>query len=980
MSVTGTNPSGMKRLMLTVAIALLVAGWSSAGFSQSAEAIWVFDPDLYVKHVESAYINGDAVIDVVAAEYSNDYYGESSRVYAVDGLTGDEIWSYQLLDGARSMTVGDITNDGTVDVIVGASYDGSGLADGQVHAIDGKDGTELWTYSIGATIQSVVIGNFNGDVYPDVAAASFDDYIYAIDGHDGSILWTRLIGSIFVNDVDAADVNGDNIDDVAYVNEYLTGYDNYIGVLNGASGVPIWSETVTYISVDVMLEDIDDDGSLETIIGAMYGDDHGEVEVRNAADGEIEWTYNLGTVDHSNGRVLLYSHDVDEDGDLDLAVARYLGSNQIIVFDGTEPSPLFESEALDGYPRDIAFGDVTGNGTLNMVVAVYDRVQVLKAVGGIPVWYYSVGGTMSAVDVGDFDDDGMLDVAAVGGADISGSDPGKGIWALRTITSQVLWEFDFGSYGNEMTLGDLNNDDCLDAVVVNSTGTHAHAINGKNGQELWNWTATDNLFSVTIGDFDNDGQNDIATGGYDHIVTAINGSDGSVLWQFMNATNDFYRKCIKSMDVDEDGDVDVIAGCENNFVYALDGASGDQLWGTDCGGEINEVRIFDADGDGYDEVIAAVGGSAGVGRRVCVLNASDGNEEWHAELDNVVEDVAGAHSYVEGVDYFNIAAGVTPYSSKIAMVDGDSPHSNVWSTSIDIASNAQTIATGDVDLDGWADVAVPGRSTDKRVTVLDGETGAEMWYYETGGEVNTVLIADVDLDGFKEVIAGSDDQNVYVFDGSTGDLEWNYSTADDVIHLAVGDVNCDGNPNILCCTFGSDGIVYAFRSLAVEPNQAPATPSQPFGEIEPITQYTHAYSTFTADPDNDDIYYKWEVDAVEGTWDGPYTSGETAKLYQQWTVAGPHTLRVMAKDTYDQETGWSAVLDVTVYECGNVDAEGVVDIDDIVFLIEYVFQSGEAPYPVELGNADCEGVTDIDDIVYLIAYVFQGGPLPCVDC
>ncbi len=980
MLLNRTGLSGLRWLSVIAVVSLLVAGWSTAGFAQSAEAIWTLDPTLYCKHVETAYLNADDVIDVIASEYSNDYYDSPSKVYALDGLTGDTIWTYQLQDGARSMTIGDISNDGTVDVIIGASYNTSGTADGMVHAIDGKDGTQLWTYSIGSTIQSVVVGNFNGDVYLDVAAAAFDDYIYAIDGHDGSLLWDQLIGSLWVNDLDAGDVNSDNIDDIAYAHEYLTGFTNYIGVLNGASGLPIWDETVSFISTDAMLEDIDNDGSLEAIFGVLYDDDHGEITVRDAATGAVEWSYDLGTVDHYNGEVLLFAHDVDENGDLDLVVARYLGSNKLIVFDGDEPSPMFESEALSGYPRDVAFGDVTGNGTLNMIVAVYDRVQVLKAIGGVPVWYYSVAGTMASVGVGDFDDDGVLDVAAAGGADISGSDPGKGVWALRTVASQVLWEYDFGSYGNELALGDLNNDGCADAVVVNSSGHNATAINGANGQLLWQWTASDNLFAVTIGDFNGDGQNDVAVGGYDHVVTGLDGADGSILWQFTNGTDDYYRKSIKSMDVNSDGNVDVIAGCESNIVYAIDGESGDELWSTDCGGTVNEVRIFDVEGDGTAEVLVGVGGSAGVGRRVCVLNASDGLEKWHKEVANAVEHIAGAHSFVSGNDIYDIAVAVTPYSSQIAWVNGDAPHNEEWATPIDIASNSQSIATGDVNSDGWADVAVPGRSGDMRVTVLDGNTGLELWHYVTGGEVNTVLIADVDLDGFNEVIAGSDDQNVYVLDGATGDLEWSYSTADDVIHLDVADVNCDGNPNIVCCTFGSDGVVYAFRSLAVSPNQAPATPEQPFGEIEAITQYTYAYSTFTADPDDDDVYYKWEVDAVEGAWEGPYSSGETAKLYRQWTIAGPHAIRVKARDALDQETGWSSPLDVTVFECGNVNGAGGIDIDDIVFLIEFVFQGGTAPQPENLGDVDCVGGVDIDDIVYLIAYVFQGGALPCADC
>lgn len=63
--------------------------------------------------------------------------------------------------------------------------------------------------------------------------------------------------------------------------------------------------------------------------------------------------------------------------------------------------------------------------------------------------------------------------------------------------------------------------------------------------------------------------------------------------------------------------------------------------------------------------------------------------------------------------------------------------------------------------------------------------------------------------------------------------------------------------------------------------------------------------------------------------------------------------------------------------CGNVNGSGGIDIDDIVYLIAYVFQGGPAPSPVSIGDVNCSGGVDIDDIVYLIAYVFQGGNAPC---
>ncbi len=66
--------------------------------------------------------------------------------------------------------------------------------------------------------------------------------------------------------------------------------------------------------------------------------------------------------------------------------------------------------------------------------------------------------------------------------------------------------------------------------------------------------------------------------------------------------------------------------------------------------------------------------------------------------------------------------------------------------------------------------------------------------------------------------------------------------------------------------------------------------------------------------------------------------------------------------------------------CGDVDASGLDDIDDAVYLINYIFNGGNPPVVLEDGDVDCSGMIDIDDVVYLIVYIFASGPAPCADC
>jgi hypothetical protein len=66
---------------------------------------------------------------------------------------------------------------------------------------------------------------------------------------------------------------------------------------------------------------------------------------------------------------------------------------------------------------------------------------------------------------------------------------------------------------------------------------------------------------------------------------------------------------------------------------------------------------------------------------------------------------------------------------------------------------------------------------------------------------------------------------------------------------------------------------------------------------------------------------------------------------------------------------------------GDADASGYIDIDDVVYIIEYIFVSGPEPIPVPaVADADCLIEVDIDDVVYLIMYIFSGGDPPPCEC
>ncbi|MGB5139596.1 MAG: S8 family serine peptidase, partial [Candidatus Zixiibacteriota bacterium] len=69
-------------------------------------------------------------------------------------------------------------------------------------------------------------------------------------------------------------------------------------------------------------------------------------------------------------------------------------------------------------------------------------------------------------------------------------------------------------------------------------------------------------------------------------------------------------------------------------------------------------------------------------------------------------------------------------------------------------------------------------------------------------------------------------------------------------------------------------------------------------------------------------------------------------------------------------------LSVTGGIRGDANVDGIINISDPVYLINYIFSSGLQPPQLYDGDADANAIINISDAVYLIAYIFAGGPPP----
>ena len=72
------------------------------------------------------------------------------------------------------------------------------------------------------------------------------------------------------------------------------------------------------------------------------------------------------------------------------------------------------------------------------------------------------------------------------------------------------------------------------------------------------------------------------------------------------------------------------------------------------------------------------------------------------------------------------------------------------------------------------------------------------------------------------------------------------------------------------------------------------------------------YNFTTTDPDGDEVYYfiDWG-DQTNGSWIGPYPSGDKITKSHTWSTKGTYIIKAKAKDIYGNESDW-ATLSVTM--------------------------------------------------------------------
>ncbi len=174
-------------------------------------------------------VDGNGQLDFVVATWA--FGSDTSRVYAFRGDNHSLIWSKAIPDVMYHGTaVADFDKDNKAELVIGAY-------DGKLYMLNAEDGTEVWSYQANYYVGApAVIADLNNNCICDIIYC--DAWGVGALTALGSPLWYYTIpnyGTAF-RGVAIADINGDNIPDVAFGTSK-----GRVIVLNGNNGTEIWN-------------------------------------------------------------------------------------------------------------------------------------------------------------------------------------------------------------------------------------------------------------------------------------------------------------------------------------------------------------------------------------------------------------------------------------------------------------------------------------------------------------------------------------------------------------------------------------------------------------------------------------------------------------------------------------------------------------------------------------------------------------------
>jgi len=803
-------------------------------------------------------MNNDGVMDLMVSNSAGyfDFYENS-------GTVSSAVWEDQvtLIDiGSRAgADYEDIDGDGDLDVISSEADAEWARVYYNVGDASNPNISEEMTYASKTDISN----GFN----PDFFDMDNDGDLDLVTGEvNGYIRYWKNLGNNTHPDYefirtwyDAGDWSAPAMADIDNDGDYdLTWGRNNDGNLRQMENIgPTWSINWTLMHRNISADygdysradftDFDGDGDLDMLIGHSNGYIR---YLRN--DGNITdpvYTHIMRWDDVGDWAAPALG-DFDNDGDYDYVWGRNNDGNLRYYENTATNNSINFTKTTDNISDDRGdysmpyFGDLDNDGDLDMVVGHSDGIVKYYNNTGNATDYkftyvsnlFDVGG-WAAPALGDFDNDGDLDMITGRSDDYylryyeNNGTVNRPDWNL--ITTDFLG-YSIGREHNIPEIVDFDNDGDLDIITARYDGyIHYERNDGNVTDPSWtrveSWGDFGTHVSVAIGDFFNDGKNEMIVGNSDGIVNMYINNEVAPLynWDYLRGYNfgeggSYWMQDVgghsvtRMVDIDADGDMDLLIGntdgnikfYENNGLYTDNlSLSTYPTFRNQNSNFINHVtsnhlipRIDDMDNDGDLDLL--IGDSHGY-HLYYRNDGSPDNPNWVYQGNWIDTGSYSAPSYVDidGDGIKDLATGSNDGRTRIykntgtnespsfeyiyAYFAGDSD--SLWIEDIGAHSNPQLM---DWDSDGDLDM-VMGRddgsisiyenngfmnTSDKLARYPAYRYASDNWVNHISSSYLIPKYFDWDSDGDLDLFVGNSHGYIYYYrnDGSISNPNWVY--------------------------------------------------------------------------------------------------------------------------------------------------------------------------------------------------------------
>lgn len=166
------------------------------------------------------------------------------------------------------------------------------------------------------------------------------------------------------------------------------------------------------------------------------------------------------------------------------------------------------------------------------------------------------------------------------------------------------------------------------------------------------------------------------------------------------------------------------------------------------------------------------------------------------------------------------------------------------------------------------------------------------------------------------------------------------------------------------------------QTPVASPASFPGEPEKQPGEIVPTQPQQPDLSSAPAAKEKG-RQIKWQIVCTGGAC-GNNSQAKRLVIEDFWVVcgsAGQTSVGPGSSTSFGMNSGyWQENL--YAFMRGDANKDGIIDMSDAIYLLNYLFKEGPEPDPYALGDANSDGEILVEDPIFLLNYILRDGPAP----